>query len=42
MKKIDKWELAFSLAVPATVLLITGLMGYYAVVFADTVLKYIS
>jgi hypothetical protein len=42
MKKIDKLELAFSLAVPATVLLVTGLMGYYTVVFADSVIKYIS
>lgn len=42
MKKMDKLEIAFSLAVPFTVLILTLLLGYYATTAAETVLKYIA
>lgn len=42
MKKIDKVELAFSLIMPLTVLILTGLLGYYVVVAADIVLSYVA
>jgi hypothetical protein len=42
MKKMDKYEMAFSAAVPLTIMILTGLLGYYVVEFADSVLKTIA
>ncbi len=42
MKKMDKLEIAFSLVVPLTVLILTLLLGYYVTTAAETVLKYVA
>lgn len=42
MKKMDKLEIAFQVAVPLTVLVLTGFLGYYAVVFANSVIGIIA